>query len=642
MKKLKFVFFGVFLFFVLPFNFEFVNAEVDVSLYSPADNTFYYLPPITSPLQFFCNASASGLIDIEGEEEQIPIRLETVDFYLNGTLIETLRSTNLGYFVQTQLTNGYYSWTCRACDSTSACVSASPRFFTIDVSSPVFSQNSTISTGQTVTHKLFLQDSNVLSGYIFYLDECTGSFSESSWQTISGTNNWVNVTKVITPKTGCTVRWKVASNNSKNNWNTSQEYSYSLPETIPPTISLNSPVQEGYSNSTSITFNCSLTDNLALSNVTLYGNWSGSWIANETKSLTGTSSSTTFLKTFGNNTFYKWNCYGCDTLNNCNFSSSNRTLLIDSIKPVVKLVSPSDGTNTTTTSQIFQFNVTDNFNINNCSLYLDNDLELTKTSISNGSTVSFSTVSLASSVSGLGYTWYVICYDKSGNLNSTDHWHLTVKTSSSSEESETQNITWTTTYLLSLIEGNTKQLSAKERIRVTVNSSTHYVGVISLTSSSAIINVSSTPQQATFNIGDEKKFEVTGDTYYDVLVKLNSISNGKANVSINTIYEKMPSLGGEITTNLSEEAEQNETDLNEEKNSTGFFDKIFSKGTVKNKTINGKIEQKSYFGGLFWIFFISLIFVVLIFLGYYLIKRRKDRGLTSVISPRPLTPVYQG
>ena len=36
-------------------------------------------------------------------------------------------------------------------------------------------------------------------------------------------------------------------------------------------------------------------------------------------------------------------------------------------------------------------------------------------------------------------------------------------------------------------------------------------------------NVSSKPQQAVFNIGDEKKFEVNNDSYYDLIIRLNSI-----------------------------------------------------------------------------------------------------------------------
>ncbi len=96
---------------------------------------------------------------------------------------------------------------------------------------------------------------------------------------------------------------------------------------------------------------------------------------------------------------------------------------------------------------------------------------------------------------------------------------------------------------------DTKDFSEKEsltreylkgyRVRVKLGNETHYIGVISLTSSSATINVSSTPQQAILAIGEEKKFEISGDGFYDMLVKLNSISNNKTNMTISYLHEQI-------------------------------------------------------------------------------------------------------
>jgi len=101
---------------------------------------------------------------------------------------------------------------------------------------------------------------------------------------------------------------------------------------------------------------------------------------------------------------------------------------------------------------------------------------------------------------------------------------------------------WKNTFVASnnqLLDGFTREYSEKERAKVKVENEDHYVGIISLTNDSATINVSSDAQQAVFNIGDEKKFEVTGDDYYDLLVKLNSINGTKANVTIKSINEKI-------------------------------------------------------------------------------------------------------
>ncbi len=91
-----------------------------------------------------------------------------------------------------------------------------------------------------------------------------------------------------------------------------------------PSAILNAPNDYNVtSNTTTTTFNCSATDDSNLANITLYGNWSG-WHANETINLTGTSNSTTFAKNISKGA-YKWNCYACDSDNNCAFSSANYT-----------------------------------------------------------------------------------------------------------------------------------------------------------------------------------------------------------------------------------------------------------------------------------------------------------------------------
>lgn len=105
---------------------------------------------------------------------------------------------------------------------------------------------------------------------------------------------------------------------------------------------------------------------------------------------------------------------------------------------------------------------------------------------------------------------------------------------------------WASTYVLNENEtlafegmGLTKELSKKNQIRIKVNGSNHHVGIINLTSSTATINVSSTPQQVVFNVGDEKMFDVNGDDYYDIKVKLNSILNNKANITISLVKENI-------------------------------------------------------------------------------------------------------
>jgi hypothetical protein len=129
--------------------------------------------------------------------------------------------------------------------------------------------------------------------------------------------------------------------------------------------------------------------------------------------------------------------------------------------------------------------------------------------------------------------------DKAGNsISSSFSYHVGgVRDTSSSTLSVS---TWTNTYTITddqFNEGFTRELSAKNRIRLNVNEETHYVGIISLTSTTAVVNVSSISQQKTMSIGEEWKVEVTDDTSYDILIKLNNIISNKANVTLSYISE---------------------------------------------------------------------------------------------------------
>lgn len=108
-----------------------------------------------------------------------------------------------------------------------------PRLFvdyttTTPPSSPTYSENSTNSTyaGQFIEHGLKWQDDTALSGYIFSFDNGTGSFVNDSFIEFTGTINWSNVTKGVNTGVGETIRWQVYANDSDNNMNSSDIYSY--------------------------------------------------------------------------------------------------------------------------------------------------------------------------------------------------------------------------------------------------------------------------------------------------------------------------------------------------------------------------------------------------------------------------------
>jgi len=131
--------------------------------------------------------------------------------------------------------------------------------------------------------------------------------------------------------------------------------------------------------------------------------------------------------------------------------------------------------------------------------------------------------------------------DYAGNTANATVTYTSLHAASSTSTGSTANAFWERTVVATssqFVNGHTRELEEKHRLRFKIGAATHYLGVVELTATTAKINVSSTPQQATLTIGEEKKFSATNDSLYDVLVKLNSIANNKANITITSIYEE--------------------------------------------------------------------------------------------------------
>jgi len=106
---------------------------------------------------------------------------------------------------------------------------------------------------------------------------------------------------------------------------------------------------------------------------------------------------------------------------------------------------------------------------------------------------------------------------------------------------------WTSTFAYDSLEFGEREPLTREyqvgyRVRIKLNGEIHYIGIVGLTATSATVNVSSKPEQATLNIGESEKFDVIDDGFYDILVALNGIVNDKANITISPIHEEVPEV----------------------------------------------------------------------------------------------------
>lgn len=106
----------------------------------------------------------------------------------------------------------------------------------------------------------------------------------------------------------------------------------------PPSVFASYPLDNGNISNQEIFFNCSVDDlDLNLESVTLYGNWSGGWHANETKYTNGNDKYVTFTKILPQGV-YSYGCKATDNLSISNDSNKNSTFTVDLTKPLISSI----------------------------------------------------------------------------------------------------------------------------------------------------------------------------------------------------------------------------------------------------------------------------------------------------------------
>jgi len=179
----------------------------------------------------------------------------------------------------------------------------------------------------------------------------------------------------------------------------------------PPTVGLSQPIDYAKLKSQDVIFNCAASDAINLSNVTLFGNWTG-WKANKTNS-SGTNGNYAFNLTLPEGT-YLWNCRACDNNSNCSFASNNFTFTVDITPPKINIILPLAKNYST---QLIEFNVSLNENGDTCKFSL-NDWASNSTMTKYTNTYFNYT---NSSVPDGSYTARFWCNDSAGNINNTQN-----------------------------------------------------------------------------------------------------------------------------------------------------------------------------------------------------------------------------
>ena len=325
-------------------------------------------------------------------------------------------------------------------------------------------------------------------------------------------------------------------------------------------VNLISPANNSFLNmaSQNQSFSCNATSlNSNLTNVTFYLWNSSSLVYNITQNITGTSNQANFSYNFSSENNYFWNCiaYNNDSFSN---SNSNYTLAYDSTKPQINLISPDNSSTWTSSSTVsFSYNVSD-ISVTNCSLIINNAVDQTDSSITVNTTETFT-----KSLSNGNYNWSINCTDSAVNINNSELRVLTVSytapvvqnTGGGGGGGSLTSKTYTITTEQAL-GGYTQTLSKSDKIKFTFfdeKEEQHTLAVDNLTENSVSLTIQSSIIKLKLGIGQSAKLNLTSADYYNFYIKLNSIANNKADITIQTIHEQIPK-SPEITGKVIEES----------------------------------------------------------------------------------------
>ncbi|MEM2131207.1 MAG: hypothetical protein QXR96_01660, partial [Candidatus Woesearchaeota archaeon] len=185
---------------------------------------------------------------------------------------------------------------------------------------------------------------------------------------------------------------------------------------VPPVVILNYPIDGLYTSNQNIEFNCSVTDNINLKNISLVSDFTGLFEINETYFITGTSNNSIFTK-YLDDGLYKWNCLAYDSDNNYDWGNTNRTLIIDTTEPTIILNHPQNESSFTTTDINLNFTAIDALDsVLMCDLYLNGVLYNANVSAINNTPKIISLINLTPN----NYKWFLSCTDNASNTNTSE------------------------------------------------------------------------------------------------------------------------------------------------------------------------------------------------------------------------------
>ncbi|MFH1850208.1 MAG: CARDB domain-containing protein [archaeon] len=330
-------------------------------------------------------------------------------------------------FSLTNLADATYNWTINCTDeqNNEGTAGNGPRNFTVDKTapagfSPVSPKNNTVSTNRTPLLDWSDSGDQNFRNYTVQVDNNQDFGSpEYRYKIASSTNSSY---RVLSQWGADTVwHWRViAFDRAVNNYTTGG-YIYTTDNTKPK-VSLDTPNDYAVDTSGAVIFGYTATDN-HLVNCTLWANFTGVWMRNQTNTSPVSGVAATFDPISLNDGNYKWNVRCYDNATNIGWNNTNYTLYVDTTGPTVDPNYPVQGFNTSSGTQMFNFTAADNLGRGlTCNLTIDGKVNVSKIAAASG-------IPANRTVSGFSegsHQWNVTCNESSGFTKTSETRDFTV------------------------------------------------------------------------------------------------------------------------------------------------------------------------------------------------------------------------
>ena len=368
-----------------------ISAPPTVSLGNPANNSFQSSPNIT----LYYTPTSGG-------------NLSNCTLILNGVRNMTNSTISNGAQNNFKLVNigqNFYNWSVNCTDSLGVTGSSTPKVFIIDYTAPYMTLNSPINFdvaygGTTIFNFTAYDNLDPQLVCILYLD---GAVNRTNIPSSNGQSTTVSVPIPVEANH----TWKV--NCSDHAFNTNVSITQNFTTINAPTVTLVAPSPNAYFNrSKNINFTFIPSSSNTLINATLYING----VPNTTVNGPSSGQPKVIFLNFTNDGSYNWSVVIVDNVGLVGISV-NQSFTIDTIAPIVGIMTPSNGQTVNVNNVTFKFNVTDNLpGTMICNISVSGAVEWSNVSVAGASTITRYKVLYDGN-----YNWSVTCYDPAGNYN---------------------------------------------------------------------------------------------------------------------------------------------------------------------------------------------------------------------------------